>query len=488
MKAQFFNVGVLIIISIFAVGNSFGVQTETGKIPITTTSDEARQLFQQGRDLSESLQGQESLQYFDQAVKKDPNFAQGYLLLAFAQPSVRGFFENLDKAKALLDKVSEGEKWYILGVEAGVNGFPMKQKEYYQKLVDAYPNDERAHNLLGNFYFGQQEWELAIQEYNRSVDINPKFSQSYNQLGYAYRFLENYAKAEEAFRNYIELIPNDPNPYDSYAELLMKTGKYDVSIEEYQKALEKNPHFVASYIGIATDLNFKGNHQDARNKLQELYGMARNDGERRAALFAMAVSFVDEGNLDQALKKQDEQCAIAEKINDAAAVSGDLVVMGNILLEKGNSDEAMEKFGHAVEVVEKSNLSDEVKTNTRRFQLYCAARVALAKKDFALAKSRAEDFRKQVEAINNLNQIRLAHELMGMIALEEKQYDKALGELQQANLQDPYNWYRMALAYQGKGDKVKAKECCLKAAGFNALNNINYAFIRIKAKKMADLL
>jgi tetratricopeptide (TPR) repeat protein len=162
--------------------------------------------------------------------------------------------------------------------------------------------------------------------------------------------------------------------------------------------------------------------------------------------------------------------------------------MGNILLEKGSPDEAMGKFEHAVEVVEASNLSDNVKANTRRFQLYCAARVALAKKDFPLAKSRAEEFLKQVEAINNLNQIRLAHELLGMIALEENQYDKALGEFQLANQQDPYNWYRMALAYQGKGDKAKAKECSLKAAHFNALNSMNYAFIRIKAQKMADSL
>jgi cytochrome c-type biogenesis protein CcmH/NrfG len=41
-------------------------------------------------------------------------------------------------------------------------------------------------------------------------------------LGYSYRSLENYAEAEKAFKIYIELIPDDPNPYDSYAEMLSK--------------------------------------------------------------------------------------------------------------------------------------------------------------------------------------------------------------------------------------------------------------------------
>jgi superkiller protein 3 len=474
------------IICIMGIGIAFGVPTETGKIPITTTSDEARQLFLKGRDLSESLQGQESLQLFDEAVKKDPNFAMGYIYLAFGQPSVQGFFDNLNKAKALADKVSEGEKWYILSTEALAYGLPDKQKEYCQKLVGAFPNDERAHNLLGDYFFGQQQWEFAIKEYNRAVEINPNFSPAYNQLGYCYRSLGDYTKAEEAFRKYVGLVPDDPNPYDSLAELLMKMGKYDSSIEEYQRALSKNPHFVSSFVGMASDLNLEGNHLEARAGLQKLYDIARNDGERRMALLATVVSFVDEGNLDEALKTLDQQYALAEKMHDAAAKSGDLILMGNILEEKGDADQAMQKYVKSVEVVEKSNLSEEVKVNTRRFQLYNAGRIALMKKDFPSAKAHAENFDKQVEAVRDLNQIRYAHELNGIIALDEMQYDKALGELQRANQQDPYNWYRMALAYQGKGDRAKAKECCLKAAGFNALNNLNYAFIRTKAQKMAE--
>ena len=89
------------------------------------------------------------------------------------------------------------------------------------------------------------------------------------------------------------------------------------------------------------------------------------------------------------------------------------------------------------------------------------------------------------EASKNPNQVRLAHELAGRIALARNDYDTAVAELTQANPQDPYNLYRLALAYQGKGDAAKAKEFGTKAAEFNSLPQINYAFIRTKAKSLA---
>ena len=457
---------------------------EDGKIPITTKSEKAREYYLQGRDLWEKLRFQESIQFFEKAIAEDPDFAMAYLNLSFVVPSAKGFWENLDKAKALVDKVSEGERLWILGLEAGAHAYAMKQRELYKELVEAYPQDERAHNLLGNHYFGQEDYELAIGEYQKATGINPDFSQPYNQLGYAHRFMENFAEAEEAFKKYIELIPGDPNPYDSYAELLMKIGRYDESIEQYQKALEVNPNFPPSHIGIATNLNFKGNYEEARQQLQKLYDMARNDGERRAAHFAISVSYVDQGNWDAALEEQDKAYALAEKINDAAAMGGDLVVMGNILLEAGRTDEAQAKYEKAVEVAEASNLSEQVKDNFRRVYLFNAARAALKKGDIETAKAKADEYRQQVEAVRNPFQIKLSHQVAGMIALEEKEYGKALEELQKASLQNPYNWFRMALAFQGRGDMDKARELCEKAAKWNALNSLNYAFMRHKAEQM----
>ena len=64
----------------------------------------------------------------------------------------------------------------------------------------------------------------------------------------------------------------------------------------------------------------------------------------------------------------------------------------------------------------------------------------------------------------------------------KKDYDKAAAELQQANQQNPQNLYRLCQVYQAKDEAEKAKMACDKAANFNSLPQINYAFIRTKAK------
>ena len=481
---KFFKYVIVLNISVLLFSGCLQ-QKDDSKIPITTASKEARELYLKGRDLSERLRGQESLQYYQQAVDKDPDFAFGYLGLATNAPSAKAFFENLDKAVALVDKVSEGEKLLIMASRRGADGKPAEQQELLKQVVTAYPNDERAHNFLANnLFFAHQQYEAGLEEYKKAVEINPDFSPPYNSMGYALRTLERYDEAEDAFKKYIGLIPDDPNPYDSYAELQMKMGQYDKSIENYQKALELKSDFVASYIGIACNYTFKGEHEKAGETLDKLYSVAKNDGERRTSHFSKAVCYVDQGNFDAALSELHEQHALAAKINDYAAMAGDLGTMGNILLETGRADAAMAKYKQAVMTMEQSNLSDENKKNARRGFLFNSARVAMKKKDFKEAKAKAEEYRQEVYAINNHFQKKAAHQLAGEIALAQKDFDTALTELQQANDQNPYNLYRTGMAYEGMGNMTKAKEMYDDAVRFNALSSMNQAFVRVKANQM----
>src|SRR5205085_2294302 len=148
-----------------APGASPAASSESGKIPVTTASEDARKEFLQGRDMAERLLAQDSLQHFDKAISLDPNFASAELGRANASPTAKEFFDHLKKAVGLSDKASEGEKLLILATEAGANGEAAKQKEYLDKLVAAHPNDERAHFNLGGYYFGQQDFAQAIEHY-----------------------------------------------------------------------------------------------------------------------------------------------------------------------------------------------------------------------------------------------------------------------------------------------------------------------------------
>ncbi len=452
------------------------------KIPNTTSSEEARKEFLQGRDLAERLLIQNSLQHFDKAIALDPNFALAHLNRANASPTAKEFFDHLNHAVSLADKASEGERLLILGTEAGSNGNPTKQKELLEKLVATYPNDERARFNLGGYYFGQQEFDSAIVHYRKATELAPTYSPAFNILGYALRQKENYTEAEQAFRKYIELIPNDPNPYDSLAELYLKMGKFDEAIAQYNKALGIDSNFVNSHLGIGAALMYQGKPAEAEAEFARITGKARSDGERRQALFALTVLAADGGKLDQALAEVDKQYALGEKTSDVANMSGDLQLKGNILLEMAKYDDAKQAFDRALKLTSDSSLSQPIKDNARLVNHFNLARVALGKNDLTTAKTEAEEFRKGAEANKNSFQIKQAHELAGMIAFAQKDYDQSIAELQQANQQNPFNLYRLCQAYQGKTDAGKAKEFCGKAANFNSLPQINYAFVRTKAK------
>jgi tetratricopeptide (TPR) repeat protein len=340
------------------------------KIPVTTSSASAREQYLKGRSLGENLRAHDSRQYFTAAAAQDPSFALAHYSLALNAPTAKDFFEHLRQAVALADKASEGERLMILGLQAGSNADPKLQLQYYEKLVAQYPQDERAHFLLGGAYFGQQQFGKAVAEYKKSVELAPDYAPAYNLLGYAHRAETQYQEAENAFKKYIQLIPNDPNPYDSYAELLMKMGRFDESIAMYRKALKTDPNFSNSRFGIASNLMYQGKHEAARAESWKLHEAARNDGDRRLALFSTAVIYADEGNYDQAVKELRGEYAVAEKINDAAAMSADLTAVGDVLLEAGKTSEAQQQYDRALELQEQSDLSSEVKENARLIHHY----------------------------------------------------------------------------------------------------------------------
>jgi tetratricopeptide (TPR) repeat protein len=457
----------------------------TGAVPITSASAEARALYLEGRTLSEQLRAHDGRAKYEQAVAKDPSFAMAHYQLAINAATAKDFFAHLKEAVALSDRASEGERLTILALEAGGNANPAKALEYQRELVAKYPSDERAHFLLGNNLFGRQEYAGAIAEFQTASAINPDFSPVYNQLGYAYRQLEKFADAETAFKKYIELIPGDPNPYDSYAELLMKTGRFDESITQYGKALSLDQHFTPSRVGIANNLMLQGRPDQATAKMDELYARARDDGDRRTALFVKGVILTDAGRTDAAVKEIEREYALDARLADSANMGGDAQLIGNILLDAGRTDAAARRFRQALDLVEESSLSDDIKLDTRLADHYNKGRVALALGDLATARSEAKAYTDGAAARQNTFRIRQSHELEGRIALAGKQYDEAVMHFGHASQQDPEVIYLIAQTYRWKGNGAKARELAAKAADANVLPLATYAFVRAKAKKLA---
>ncbi|MCF7826925.1 MAG: tetratricopeptide repeat protein [Candidatus Marinimicrobia bacterium] len=452
------------------------------KIPVTTESTLAAEEYQKGITLANKVQRIQAATHFRLALDEDPSFASAWLNLAMVSPGTRLFVSALDSAKAYASGASEGEQLIIQATQYGFEGKNTEQEKTLQKLVSKYPGDENAHLQLGNYYFGLQQYREAIMSYNQATQINNNLAILFNQLGYSQRALGNYGEAEKAFKYYIRLNAENPNAFDSYAELLMEMGRFNESIEFYAKALELDPNFVASHIGIACDYAFLGEPERARSQLELLKEIAQNHIDTRQAVFTEALTYVCEGDLPLAVETILANLKLAETRQDVGNMANDLVLLGNLYLEMNNPEKALEQFNQSMEVIDQSSLPQAVKDNSHTVNLYNISRVFAMMHNFPKAKETAALFAQQVDVRKNPIQIKLIAQLKGIIALQEGNYQTAIDELEEANQLNPYNLFRIGEAYAGLGDNERAATYKLRAAELNVLNSMDQAIVLSKTK------
>ncbi len=451
------------------------------EIPITTSSDEARALYIRARELSERFHPVEPKQLLEQALAKDSTFALAMHDLAFFQTTNKGIRSYITKALTLSEKASQGEQLGIQIAQANLNGDQTKRKELTEQLLKLYPNDKRAQQAMGTFYyFTLNQPEAGIPFLKKAIDLDPAFHSAYNNLGYAYASLGNYDEAEKALKKYTELLPNESNPHDSYAEILMKQGKFEESIVEYKKSLVIDPKFSLSQVGLGTNYVFIGKADDGRKQFDKMYKQASDDNDRAQALIAMTKSYLIEGRFDKAMEEQRKNYALSQKQNDPFGMSGDLLLSAWILSEDGKAKEASMEVHKAAEIL-KSVPRGQAEAMALGL-LRTDTRVETKSGDISKTKSKLEEYKKKAESLGNAMNMKLAHLFASIIASREKRYDEALSELQDADQLYAYTLFITAQVHAAKGDKEKAKDFFNKAANFNDMS-WEYAFVRKKAKE-----
>lgn len=465
---------VLLMLAVAACGESDRLPDESSssieadrKIPISTGSVTARAAYVEARALMESLRYTESVEFVDRALELDPDFALANLMRAMTAQSADDFFAYIERAEAALEEVSLGEQLLVKAFRAATQGDSEAQLALLRKLVALYPGDERAHMQLGSFFLEQQAFREAIEHFEAAVAIDARFAPAYNMLGYAHRGNEDYDAARLAFSRYIELVPDEPNPYDSYAEMLMEAGEYGDSIEMYEKALQIDADFISSRAGIAINEALRGNPGRGVKVAEETLLRARNFKEREYAMQHLAGAYLHAGDYDAALGVVDRMSAMGGENGIVLLVAGAEEFRGDILLAGGDSDAAMLAYKRALELRRDSGLSLVAQQRSKRQFLFKATLTALQ----TGWSPTADDYLEQYEASammagSSLEKQRI-HELKGYAALLQDDFATAVLELSKARQTSPVVQYFLALAYENVDDLESAAAHARRAAYSN---------------------
>jgi tetratricopeptide (TPR) repeat protein len=346
--------------------------------------------------------------------------------------------------------------------------------------VQKFPNDKRAHLFLGYAFSNRDDDDKAIAEFQKAITLDQNFAPAHNVLGYAYREKGEYTKAEEAFKQYIRLLANEANPYDSLADLYTKMGRHEEAIQNYEKAITFNPKFAFSQVKVGDNLVFLGKFEEGRQAYQKGVQMATTPAGKLVPMANLAQSYIYEGKAQQALVESEKvlQMAIKEGLPEWQA--GIHSANCDIQIESGNFDQAEQSLTECKKVVTASQLSPALKEKFVKEAIFDEAVIAAKRKDFTKALAKADELKAKIAAGKNSKEMENYHALLGRVYFEKGERAKAVEHLKQANQENPYTLYLLAVANSDLGDMVKAAEFYKKAANWNE-NSLSYAFVRPKA-------
>jgi serine/threonine protein kinase/Tfp pilus assembly protein PilF len=152
----------------------------------TTSSLEALQAYTTAVALRQSKGNTAALPYLQQAVALDPNFALAYaamgsIYLNMAQTGLSR--ENTVKAYELRNRVSERERFHILGAYyQSVTGDLDQAIQNSKEWIRSYPGDAVPHARLASLSAALGHYEEGVQQLQEAIRLDPDVYNFYTNL------------------------------------------------------------------------------------------------------------------------------------------------------------------------------------------------------------------------------------------------------------------------------------------------------------------
>ena len=432
-------------------------------LPVTTASPAARKEFGHAmRDLEE-LRRADALEDLRAAVKHDPNFAQAYILISQLTHNPDEEVWARQRAQQLSSRATPGERLLVRWISGVEENNYVAAIAAMNDLLAMYPQDHRTAFLAGRWLVHQRRYAQGIFVLEHALTLHPEYPAALNELAYAYAFSGNFEKAYALMDRYVQLQPDQPNPYDSYGEILRAAGQYDAALEKYRMAIHADPSF-GSEFGVADTLAVMGKETEAREEYARALMFVTCESDRVEYELQAAVTWIREGNHKQVDKSMHE---IAK--NAHAAGLEKLEAEANRIMAMSAPDyrDAMHHLKAAERALDDGHpISNSDREEERALILEVAARRAAHSEEMdAAAKSVA-----QLEAMaaqSRSLRIQLAYQgAAGAVLAEQGKYAEAIPHLKEDN-ENPESMLALWKAYKQTGAQEDANLLAKRLASMN---------------------
>ena len=207
---------------------------------------------------------------FSAAIQIDPDLSEAYRGRGEALLNMQDFYGAINDLREALIANPDDSAALLLRARAyrGVEEYDNALKDLDRLLV-LKPEHRATHQIIANIHLTQGKYQSSVEHALLSLAQVPASSVTNRRLGWAYWGLENYEDALEPFNRAIE---NDPyNLHGYYGRGVTKyfLGDYEGAIEDLQEAI-KNDQQRTDYPHLFLFLMYMrmGDEESARTTLE----------------------------------------------------------------------------------------------------------------------------------------------------------------------------------------------------------------------------
>jgi TolB-like protein/Tfp pilus assembly protein PilF len=189
-----------------------------------------------------------SLEYFQQAIEREPRYALAYAGLADAYAMLGSFFAVIPALEAMPKAQAAAEKALEINESLGEAHTTLA----FIKAVHHY------------------DWEAAESGFRRALKLNPGYATCHHWYGVCLRFQGKLDHAQTEIERALELDPLSLQINNELAAVFCFQGAYDKAIEQARKTLDLDPSFFNARVTLALAYEHKGMLVEALAEAEQL--------------------------------------------------------------------------------------------------------------------------------------------------------------------------------------------------------------------------
>jgi serine/threonine protein kinase/tetratricopeptide (TPR) repeat protein len=249
-----------------------------------TWSLQAQEAYRKGRSLWATREQQahkQAIEYFEQAIALDPNYAQAYAGLADTYPLIAdndrliARSEDYAKARAAAKKAIEldptlAEPHAALGLVAMNYEYDWATAEReYKRAIELNPNYPTGHHWYAEFLITQGRLDESLTEIKRARELDPLSLMIMSDTGKILFYSRRYDEAIDVFHKTVEMDPTFLPWHQWLAQIYHEKARYDEAIAEF-KAGDGNGRSPWTISMMARTMAVAGRKAEAEQLFKEL--------------------------------------------------------------------------------------------------------------------------------------------------------------------------------------------------------------------------